>query len=251
MLPIKFRFIWSSGFFREDFKKSANQKQEMLYGLETLNLQNKDMATLCSIHLSTLKRLQSLPIRTANSAVYLLLVILPISAELHKRQLSLFHQIVMSENVSIREIAWRQYIAGRPTSFFVRIVDILDLYELPSFIEVMSGHFKKLDWKGIVKMSINTYWTTKLQQDCQSKSTLSLLSTTSLEMGKTHIVWDSINNSVRDVRKAITKARMLTGTYMLQTLKSKVQPGRGGFDLPNLQTGNRNHDSRYHKLSSI
>jgi hypothetical protein len=62
---------------------------------------------------------------------------------------------------------------------------------------------------------------TKLQQDCQSKSSLRLLSTTSLEMGKTHIVWDSINNSVRDVRKAITKARMLTGTCMLQTLKSK------------------------------
>jgi hypothetical protein len=28
MLPTKFRFIWSSG-FREDFKKSANQKQEL------------------------------------------------------------------------------------------------------------------------------------------------------------------------------------------------------------------------------
>jgi hypothetical protein len=38
---------------------------------------------------------------------------------------------------------------------------------------------------------------------------------------ETHIVWDSINNSVRDVRKAITKTRMLTGTYMIQTLKSK------------------------------
>jgi len=111
----------------------------LLYGLETLNLQNKDMATLCSFHLSTLKRLQSLPIRTANSAVYLLLGILPISAELHKRQLSLFHQIAMSENVSIREIAWRQYNAGRPASFFVRIVDILDLYKLPSFIEVKIG----------------------------------------------------------------------------------------------------------------
>jgi hypothetical protein len=85
----------------------------------------------------------------------------------------------------------------------------------------MNGHFKKIEWKGIVKKSINTYWNTKLQLDCQSKSSLSLLSTTSLEMGKTHIVWDSINNSVRDVRQAITKARMLTGTYMLQTLKSK------------------------------
>jgi hypothetical protein len=29
MLPIKFRFIWSSGFRGEDFKKWANQKQEL------------------------------------------------------------------------------------------------------------------------------------------------------------------------------------------------------------------------------
>jgi hypothetical protein len=127
----------------------------------------------------------------------------------------------MSENVSIREIAWRQYNVGRPASFFIRIVGIPDLYELPPFTEVMNGHFKKIEWKGIVKKSINIYWNTKLQLDCQSKSSLSLLRTTSLEMGKTHIVWDSINNSVWDVRKAITKARMLTGTYMLQTLKSK------------------------------
>jgi hypothetical protein len=29
MLPINFRFIWPSGFRGEDFKKSANQKQEL------------------------------------------------------------------------------------------------------------------------------------------------------------------------------------------------------------------------------
>jgi hypothetical protein len=29
MLPTNFRFIWLSGFFREDFKKKANQKQEL------------------------------------------------------------------------------------------------------------------------------------------------------------------------------------------------------------------------------
>jgi hypothetical protein len=28
MLPTKFRFIWPNGFRREEFKKSANQKQE-------------------------------------------------------------------------------------------------------------------------------------------------------------------------------------------------------------------------------
>jgi hypothetical protein len=29
MLPTKFRFIWPSGFRGEDFKKSANKKQEL------------------------------------------------------------------------------------------------------------------------------------------------------------------------------------------------------------------------------
>ena len=29
MLPTKFRFIWTSSFRGEDFKKSANQKQEL------------------------------------------------------------------------------------------------------------------------------------------------------------------------------------------------------------------------------
>ncbi|CAC5424816.1 unnamed protein product [Mytilus coruscus] len=33
----------------------------LLYGLETLNLQNKDTVALCSFHLSTLKHIQSLP----------------------------------------------------------------------------------------------------------------------------------------------------------------------------------------------
>jgi hypothetical protein len=29
MLPTKFRFIWPGGFRGKDFKKSANQKQEL------------------------------------------------------------------------------------------------------------------------------------------------------------------------------------------------------------------------------
>jgi hypothetical protein len=29
MLPTKFRFIWPSGFREEDFKKLANEKQEL------------------------------------------------------------------------------------------------------------------------------------------------------------------------------------------------------------------------------
>ena len=33
--------------------------------------------------------------------------------------------------------------------------------------------------------------------------------------------------------------------------KEQVQPVQGGSDLPNMQTGNRNHNSRYYKLPTI
>jgi hypothetical protein len=35
-------------------------------------------------------------------------------------------------------------------------------------------------------------------------------------VGKTHNIWNTVENSVIEVRKATTKARMLTGTYILQ-----------------------------------
>lgn len=193
----------------------------LIYGLETLNLQNKDINLLTSFHLNTLKRLQSLPSRTATSAVYLLLGVLPCIAEIHKRQLSLLYSIAMCENSSIKEIALRQLNAGNPSSFFVRIIGTMKMYNLPTYHQIMNGSFEKTEWKYIVKKAINKHWTTTLREDCKNKSTLNMLCIDSLEIGKTHVVWDSISNSVRDVRKATTKARMATGTYMLQTHKAK------------------------------
>ncbi|CAC5376932.1 unnamed protein product [Mytilus coruscus] len=127
----------------------------------------------------------------------------------------------MSHNNSIREIAWRQHTAGRPNSFFKKINDILDMYQLPSFNEIMNQHYNKLDWKNIVRTAISSHWTVKLKADCEEKSTLKLLSKRNLNIGQTHNVWDTISSPVKDVRKAATKVRMLTGTYMLQTLKVK------------------------------
>ena len=61
MLPTKFQFIWPSGFRGEDFKKSANQKQELpvtamfLMNREMSNLDrgpSKDASYQISIHLA-------------------------------------------------------------------------------------------------------------------------------------------------------------------------------------------------------
>jgi hypothetical protein len=116
----------------------------------------------------------------------------------------------------MREIAWRQHTVSQPTSFFVRITDILDMYQLLSFIEIMNCQCNKIEWENKVWTAISSYWSNKVRSDCKEKSTLNLLSTENLNIGKTHNVWDTISNSVKDVRKAATKLCMLTGTYMLQ-----------------------------------
>ena len=38
-----------------------------------------------------------------------------------------------------------------------------------------------------------------------------------MKIGQTHVVWSSLESTLSDVRKGITKSRMLTGTYLLQS----------------------------------
>jgi hypothetical protein len=46
MLPTKFRFIWQNGFRGEEFKKSANQKQELPVAAMFVNGSGRNEETL-------------------------------------------------------------------------------------------------------------------------------------------------------------------------------------------------------------
>ena len=76
----------------------------MLYSLEILDLHKSDVKQLSDFHVDLLRRIQSLPSRTALSAVYLLLGALPMEVELHKRQLSRLFSIVSSTNETLHQL---------------------------------------------------------------------------------------------------------------------------------------------------
>ena len=78
----------------------------MLYGLEILPLNKIPIATLEKFHINSLRMIQSLPERTATATVYLLLGALPV--EVHKKQLSLLHSILDSDNNRIKQVLNRQ-----------------------------------------------------------------------------------------------------------------------------------------------
>ena len=84
---------------------------------------------------------------------------------------------------------------------------------------------KKKEWKIIIKRSVRQYWVDQLRTEL---------------VGKTHNIWDTVENSVIEVGKATTKARMLTGTYILQVHKSKFNQAEIDTICPLCRTEDEN-----------
>ena len=187
----------------------------LLYELEILPLNKTHIASLEKFHKNSLRILQSLPERTATAAVYLLLGALPVEAEIHNKQLSLLHSILVSNNSRIKEVLNRQ-ITVNFDSFFHRVLKVLELYKQPDITSLKQQLPTKTVWKNLVLGSVKTYWRESLVHDAQCKTTLKFLAYENILLGEVHPVWDSTENSVIDVRKAIIKARILSGMCLLQ-----------------------------------
>ena len=91
------------------------------------------------------------------------------------------------------------------------------------------SHLCKLAWKKLTRQAVSCYWTQSLMREAQTKSTLENCNLSSMAVGSTHIVWEAASNNVHDVKRSISKVRMMTGVYMLQTTKArfnqyKVEP---------------------------
>ena len=157
----------------------------------------------------------------------MLLGALPFEAELHKRRLSLVHSGIHSENQSLKSIVERQLACAfkNKNSFFHEVAEILQKYNLPTLCQLVTGNQSKLQWKHICTRAINSFWTDHLNSEIKTKKTLKFLPVKNLRIGSTHLVWKAVETSVADVKKAIVKARVLTGTYILQKNKQTFSEG--------------------------
>ena len=142
----------------------------LLYGLEVLSLNKKQLDDLWKFHLEILKNIQSLPTRTANTIVYLLLGALPLKAEIEKKQLGLFYAVVTSENPTLQQFWKRQYVLQHDGSFFKQIYELIEKYDLPPPNEMR--HLSKVQCKILVKKTIRCYWTEQLQMEAGEKAKL-------------------------------------------------------------------------------
>ncbi|CAC5405617.1 unnamed protein product [Mytilus coruscus] len=93
-----------------------------------------------------------------------------------------------------------------------------------------SGLVSRVKWKGTIGDSFNIhqgdYWTKTLIKEIETKSSLTYLDKTLLRIGSTHPVWTSLSSTVSDVKKGAIRVRLLTGTYLLESHRSKFSGGR-------------------------
>ena len=136
---------------------------------------------------------------------------------------SLLHKIMVTSNKTITQLTKRQIAINldNPLSYYHRVQDILELYQLPSLRNLQQGIPSKQQWKFTVKHAVNIYWSKKLKTESNEKSTLTFLNKDISKIGQTHPIWPTLESTVSNVRKGITKGRMLTGTYLLQTSQHK------------------------------
>ena len=103
------------------------------------------MEQLEVFHRKCLRHIQSLPDRTSNSAVLLLLGALPIEAEIHKRQPSLLYSTLSCNNERIKEVMDRQICTNydNKQSFFCKVLELIQMYDMPWSIQALENSLPK------------------------------------------------------------------------------------------------------------
>ena len=109
--------------------------------------------------------------------------------------------------------------------------------KLPSSSQLLGSSYSKLQWKHTYVKAVNNFWSKQLVSEIKTKKSLKYLPVDNLRIGSTHLVWRSLDSTVSDVRKGITKARILTGTYLLQKNQEFIQWWKSRSGMPPMSIG--------------
>ena len=123
-------------------------RPRLVYWLESINITKCDIQKLELYQRTLIRQILHLPERVSSSAMYILSGQLPVEAEIHKRRLTLYGNIVRKECVQ-KDLIRRQLSAK--DSWFVALREILYKYGLPTAQELLDNPTEKLAWKVMVR----------------------------------------------------------------------------------------------------
>jgi hypothetical protein len=198
-----------------------------LYGTELWMLSDNQYDRLERFQRNKLRMLQDLPTRTANIAVLGMMGLPPVQGQVEKRILSMFRNISSKPDNIEYSIAQRQLAvkSASSKSWFRYVDDILIKLQLPDAHSILANPPSKAAWKKMVDKAISHYYETYYKNDAEERglSSIQYLSAKTLDFQQAATVWKQSTSSLQDTRKAIVKARLMTGTLSLQAQEAKFK----------------------------
>ena len=93
-------------------------------------------------------------------------------------------------------------------------------------IYILQQQFRgEVSCKQEIKVQVDSFVAELWCSEAKIRTTLRYLNIDCCKVGEVHPCWKTVANSPRDVRRAITKVRLLTGTYYLQKNIVKFKNG--------------------------
>ena len=208
------------------------------YGLEVVLPRQKSLDILERLHRKFMKHILSLPVNTADTAIYILSGTIPIEGCIHKRALSLYGNICRLDQTSIEwRLAERQLSTKteKSNSWFIAIKNICVKYGLTDPIEMLYKPIAKLAWKRSVNQHVDRYWVEKIKFESTLYPSLPFLSFSTYTCGRRHPLLQDVRNQ-QEIPRIRLKLKVVTGTYILQVNRSSFNQNR--IDPTCLMCGN-------------
>ena len=193
----------------------------LLSGLGSLVLKKSEISMISQYLKITVQSLQKLMDRTPPCVVYFLGGVLPGTAIIHKKQLSIFGMVIRSPGSVIHTHAVQILSSAKPSSqsWFLHIRELCLLYQLPHPMSLLEEPPTASIYNSLVKSKIVDYWEIRLRAEALQLKSAPFFNPTFMSLAKPHPIWVSCGSNPFECHKAVTAARMLSGRYFTDNLQ--------------------------------
>ena len=179
----------------------------LLSGVASLVLTKVETNMLNQHYKNVLQNLQKLATQTPHSVTHFLAGSLPLTAQLHLRQLGLFGMICRLPddplNIHARNVLTMSKRSCK--SGFWQVRDLFLQYNLPHPLQFLDHPPDKEKFRKLVRSRVVDYWEQKLRMEASILPSLAYFHTQFMSLAKPHPLWLTAGSNPHEVSKASSK----------------------------------------------
>ena len=187
----------------------------LMSGLGSLMLSENEISIIDQQFKRTLQGLLKIPVNSSPPTVYYIAGTLPATAILHLRYLSNFGMICRLSHDPLHHQARQACLTSTfsPKSWFMKIRDLLLLYQLPHPLVLLDHPPSKESFKKEVKSKVLEYWHAKLRGEASFLLSVLYFHPQFMSLSSPHRILTTAGSNPYEVAKAKVQLQLLISQY--------------------------------------